>query len=101
MEDFYGSHPDFITPANRFNEVLSFIKEGLEDFSVSRETNTFGIPLPFDPSHVTYVWYDALFNYVSICEGEDTSFWPANVHVVGKDIIRFHAIYWPAMLMSV
>lgn len=100
LEEFYASHPDFVTPSNRYNEVLSFVKEGLEDFSVSRETNTFGISLPFDPNHVAYVWYDALFNYVSYCEGGDERFWPANVHVVGKDIIRFHAIFWPAMLIS-
>lgn len=100
LQAFYTSHPDFVTPQNRFNEVLEFVNQGLEDFSISRETNKFGIPLPFDPSQVTYVWYDALFNYVSILGDEVEAFWPAQVHVVGKDIIRFHAIFWPAMLMS-
>lgn len=100
LKDYYRDHPDFVIPLNRFAEVKEFVNGGLEDFSISRETNKFGIPLPFDPSQVTYVWYDALFNYVSVCQGEDTRFWPADLHVVGKDIIRFHAIYWPAMLES-
>lgn len=100
LKELFAKNPDFIVPRTRGNEVVSFIEEGLEDFSISREGSTFGIPLPFDGSHVTYVWYDALFNYVSACEGGDEKFWPADVHVVGKDIIRFHAIFWPAMLMS-
>lgn len=100
LKELFAGNPDFIVPRTRGNEVVSFIEEGLEDFSISREGSTFGIPLPFDNSHVTYVWYDALFNYVSACEGGDEKFWPADVHVVGKDIIRFHAIFWPAMLMS-
>lgn len=100
LKEFYASHPSFVTPQNRFNEVLEFVNQGLEDFSISRETNKFGIPLPFDNSQVTYVWYDALFNYISILGDQADQFWPANVHVVGKDIIRFHAIFWPAMLMS-
>ncbi len=98
--EWYASNPDFVTPRYRAAEAVSFIKEGLEDFSISRETNTFGIPMPFDASHVAYVWYDALFNYVSCCQGGDEAFWPADVHVVGKDILKFHGIYWPAMLMS-
>lgn len=89
--------------------MREFIAGGLEDFSISRAGATFGIPLPFDPSHITYVWYDALFNYVSILVqngelgegGEVSSHWPADVHVIGKDIVRFHGIYWPAMLSSV
>jgi methionyl-tRNA synthetase len=98
---FYEEHPDFVLPKNRFNEVIEFLKqEELEDLSISRETNTFGIPLPFDESQVTYVWYDALLNYVTVCRGGDERFWPADLHVVGKDIIRFHAVYWPAMLMA-
>ncbi|MDD4151844.1 MAG: methionine--tRNA ligase [Candidatus Gracilibacteria bacterium] len=102
---FYEENPEFVVPADRFNEVKAFVKRGLEDFSISRETNKFGIKLPFDESQVTYVWYDALFNYVTVCKtsdkGKDESeFWPADLHIVGKDIIRFHAIYWPAMLMS-
>jgi methionyl-tRNA synthetase len=100
LEDYYATHPSFVVPQDRFNEVIAFVGRGLEDFSISRETNKFGIPLPFDPSQVTYVWYDALFNYVTVCENGDEDFWPADLHVVGKDIIRFHAIYWPAMLLS-
>lgn len=97
---FYEECPDFVQPRERFNEVIAFVKRWLEDFSVSREGNTFGIRLPFDSSQVSYVWYDALFNYITVCQDGDEDFWPANLHVVGKDIIRFHAIYWPAMLMS-
>lgn len=66
--EFYESNPDFISPRNRYAEVKEFVKSGLEDFSISRETNKFGIPLPFDPEQVTYVWYDALFNYITVCE---------------------------------
>ena len=98
--EFYESHPDFITPHSRFAEVREFAKAGLEDFSISRETNTFGIALPFDPTQVTYVWYDALFNYLTVCQWEEEKWWPADLHVIGKDIVRFHAIYWPAMLWS-
>jgi methionyl-tRNA synthetase len=101
--ELYESHPNFVVPAHRFAEVKAFVAEGLEDFSISRESNSFGIPLPFDPGQVTYVWFDALYNYVSACQGEDAAFWSdssTKLHVVGKDIIRFHAIYWPAMLMS-
>lgn len=100
LEDFYKSHKEFVIPQERFNEVIAFVNRGLEDFSISRETNTFGIKLPFDETQVSYVWYDALFNYVTVCQWDDAGFWPANLHVVGKDIIRFHAIYWPAMLLS-
>jgi methionyl-tRNA synthetase len=98
--EFYESHPDFITPHSRYAEVREFVKAGLDDFSISRETNKFGIPLPFDPAQVTYVWYDALFNYVTVCGNEAEKWWPADLHVIGKDIVRFHAIYWPAMLWS-
>ena len=66
--EFYETHPEFITPSSRYNEVIEFVKGGLDDFSVSRETNKFGIPLPFDPAQVTYVWYDALFNYLTVCQ---------------------------------
>ncbi len=100
LKKLFAENPDFIFPRSRGNEVVAFIEEGLEDFSISREGSTFGIPLPFDKNHVTYVWYDALFNYVSACQNGDERFWPADVHVVGKDIIRFHAIFWPAMLLS-
>lgn len=103
--DFYTKNPEFVVPQDRFNEVIAFVKRGLEDFSISRETNTFGIPLPFDETQVAYVWYDALFNYVTVCKEnqewkDDSKFWPADLHIVGKDIIKFHAIYWPAMLKS-
>jgi methionyl-tRNA synthetase len=80
--------------------VKAFVKRWLDDFSISRETNKFGITLPFDSEQVTYVWYDALFNYLTVCQNWDEKFWPADLHVVWKDIIRFHAIYWPAMLLS-
>jgi methionyl-tRNA synthetase len=98
--EFYETHPDFIVPSNRYAEVREFVKAGLEDFSVSRETNKFGIPLPFDSDQVTYVWYDALFNYLTVCAWEEEKWWPADLHVIGKDIVKFHAIYWPAMLWS-
>jgi len=103
--DWYAKHPDAIVPDHRLNEVTSFIKQGLHDFSVSRKTLTWGIPLPFDESHVAYVWFDALANYITaIGYGSDDanfkSWWPVDRHLIGKDIIRFHCIYWPAMLMS-
>lgn len=97
---FYEDHPDFVQPKSKYNEIIEFVKWGLDDFSVSRETNKFGIPLPFDENQVTYVWYDALFNYVTYCQEDEKKWWPADVHVIGKDIIRFHGIYWPAMLWS-
>ena len=111
LEEFYEENPEFIQPSDRFNEVKAFVSRWLEDFSISRETNKFGIKLPFDESQVSYVWYDALFNYVTVTtpEWEEKqcskcpkwhSFWPADLHVVWKDIIRFHWIYWPAMLKS-
>jgi len=111
LEEFYEQNPDFVMPSDRFNEVKAFVKRWLDDFSISRETNKFGVKLPFDESQVTYVWFDALFNYVTVTtkgwEEKKCSkcpkwydFWPADLHVVGKDIIRFHAIYWPAMLKS-
>lgn len=97
---FYTDNPDFVQPRSKFNEIIEFVKGWLDDFSVSRETNKFGIPLPFDPSQVTYVWYDALFNYMTYCQEDEAKWWPADIHVIGKDIIRFHGIYWPAMLWS-
>ncbi len=100
LEEFYEENRKFIQPNDRFNEVKAFVARGLEDFSISRETNKFGIKLPFDESQVSYVWYDALFNYVTVCQNSDENFWPADLHVVWKDIIRFHWIYWPAMLKS-
>ena len=103
--DWYSSHPGAVVPDHRVNEVLGFIKQGLQDFSVSRKTLTWGIPLPFDESHVAYVWFDALANYITaIGYGTDekkfNEWWPVNHHLIGKDIIRFHNVYWPAMLMS-
>ena len=102
---FYEEHPDFIAPTSRRNEVISFVRSGLLDLSVSRTTFKWGIPVPGAPDHVMYVWLDALNNYVTACGFPDETdplwrFWPADVHMVGKDIIRFHAVYWPAFLMS-
>ncbi len=100
LKDFYRNNPDFVKPSYRFNEIKAFVEGGLEDFSISRETNTFGIKLPFDESSVSYVWFDALINYLTLCQDDKQDFWPANIHIMAKDIARFHAIYWPAMLMS-
>jgi methionyl-tRNA synthetase len=101
----YAEHPDAVQPEARRNEVLGFIKQGLRDFSISRTSLTWGVPLPWDPSHVAYVWADALFNYCSaIGYGTDDArfarYWPVDYHLIGKDILRFHAVYWPAMLMA-
>lgn len=98
-------NPDFVLPEMRRNEVISFIRQGLEDQSISRKTLTWGIPLPFDESQVMYVWFDALLNYVSAIDyGVDqerfSSIWPADWHLIGKEILRFHAVVWPAMLMA-
>ncbi|GAB4214020.1 MAG: methionine--tRNA ligase [Synechococcales cyanobacterium] len=109
LEQFYADHPDFILPLTRRNEVLNFVSQGLRDFSISRVNVSWGIPVPVDPQHTIYVWFDALINYLSalIPPGDPPSLdralqsgWPASLHLVGKDIVRFHAIYWPAMLMS-
>ncbi len=102
---FYEEHPEFIAPSSRKSEVLSFVKGGLHDLSVSRTTFNWGIPVPDAPGHVMYVWLDALTNYITAAgfpdeNAEKWKFWPADVHFVGKDIIRFHAVYWPAFLMS-
>lgn len=98
--DFYNSHPDFIQPETRKNEVISFVKSGLIDLSVSRTSFKWGIKVPNDDKHIIYVWLDALFNYISPLNNDDSSFWPADLHIVGKDILRFHAVYWPAFLMA-
>lgn len=104
--DFYAENPDFIQPASRRNEILRFVESGLQDLSISRTKFSWGIPVPNDPDHVMYVWLDALTNYITALGYPDTEdaryqkFWPANVHVIGKEISRFHAIYWPAMLMA-
>ena len=103
---FYEANPGFVLPATRMNEVASFVRGGLQDLSVSRTTFAWGVPVPGDPAHVMYVWLDALTNYISALGYPDTegdlyrTFWPADFHVVGKDILRFHAVYWPAFLMS-
>lgn len=97
-------HPEFIQPDTRRNEILSLLEQGLEDISISRQGSDWGVPLPFDASSVTYVWVDALINYISGLGGLDTpefeKYWPANLHVIGKDITRFHCVIWPCMLMS-
>lgn len=103
---FYEKHPDSVAPASRRNEVISFVKAGLSDLSVSRTTFTWGVPAPDDPAHIMYVWLDALINYITaagypdIDSAEYRNYWPANLHMVGKDILRFHAVYWPAFLMA-
>ncbi len=100
------THPDFIQPESRRNEVINFIKNGLDDLCVSRTTFNWGVPVPFNDRHVVYVWFDALINYVSAIGYLDDKdkfdrYWPANVHLMAKDILRFHAIIWPIMLMAV
>lgn len=100
--ELYEKNPDFVLPHFRKNEVISFVKSGLRDLSVSRTSFSWGIPVPNDEKHVMYVWLDALFNYYSAVQTDGLKeFWPADLHIVGKDILRFHAIYWPAFLMSV
>ena len=99
------ANPDFIQPKSRRNEILSFVKEGLRDLSVSRTTFQWGIPVPGNEKHVVYVWFDALANYITALGYPDESgnygtFWPADVHLIGKDILRFHAVYWPTFLMA-
>jgi methionyl-tRNA synthetase len=103
---YYDANPEVILPLTRRNEVVAFVKGGLQDLSVSRTSFRWGIPVPNDPQHVIYVWLDALQNYLSALGFPDTegdlyrTFWPVDVHVVGKDILRFHAVYWPAFLMA-
>jgi len=101
----YRDHPEAVEPAGKRSEVLGLIKQGLLDFSVSRTSISWGIPLPWDPKHVAYVWFDALVNYcTAVGYGNDPDrfarYWPANYHLIGKDILRQHAVYWPAMLMA-
>lgn len=109
LESLYAERPDFIQPASRRNEVLNFVERGLQDFSISRINLEWGIPVPTDPKHTIYVWFDALLGYVTaLLDPEDEPtlenalkrWWPINLHLIGKDILRFHAIYWPAMLFS-
>ena len=103
--DHFDSHPDFVRPGSRFNEARSFISQGLEDISISRATLEWGIPVPWDESQVVYVWVDALLNYLSAltyagAQDLTPSFWPADFHLMAKDIIKFHAVIWPALLMA-
>ena len=103
--DLYESNPKFISPEKKRQEIINRVKEGLKDFSISRTSFDWGIPLPFDKKHYCYVWYDALINYISgikFIEDKKTfgKFWPANIHLIGKDILWFHSVYWPAMLKS-
>ena len=104
--EYYKNNPDFISPKSRKNEVISFVKSGLKDLSISRKAFSWGIKVPNNPEHVIYVWLDALTNYISALNYPNTdddlfkNFWPASVHLIGKDILRFHAVYWPAFLMA-
>ena len=103
--EYYTEHPEAVQPESRRNEVLGLIRGGLHDFSISRTSITWGVPLPWDPKHVAYVWADALFNYcTAVGFGDDgdrfAKWWPVDYHLIGKDILRQHAVYWPAMLMS-
>ena len=106
LEKLYADRPGWVTPENRFNEAHSFIKGGLNDLSLSRARISWGVPIPWDPDQVVYVWIDALLNYYSALSyarpGEDLTerFWPASVHVIAKDILKFHAVFWPALLMA-
>ncbi len=103
---YYADNPDFISPPSRKNEVISFVKGGLKDLSISRKSFTWGIKVPKDKDHIIYVWLDALTNYISALNYPDLNdslfknFWPASIHLIGKDILRFHAIYWPAFLLA-
>ncbi|HTY20019.1 MAG TPA: class I tRNA ligase family protein, partial [Geobacteraceae bacterium] len=99
------ANPEFIQPKSRRNEIVSFVREGLRDLSVSRTTFNWGIPVPDNPSHVIYVWFDALANYITALgypdeKGNYGRFWPVDVHLIGKDILRFHTVYWPTFLMA-
>jgi methionyl-tRNA synthetase len=104
--DLYTRRPDFVLPKERLNEVVSFVKGGLQDLSISRTTFDWGVKVPANPKHVMYVWVDALTNYITAVGYPDVSsdkfrrYWPADLHVIGKDIVRFHAVYWPAFLLS-
>ncbi len=104
--DFYQKNPNFISPKARKNEVISFVKSGLKDLSISRKSFSWGIQVPDNKNHVIYVWLDALANYISALNYPDTNselykkFWPADIHLIGKDILRFHAVYWPAFLLA-
>ena len=104
--EHYKNNPSFVSPKSRNNEIVQFVKSGLNDLSVSRTSFKWGIPVPNDKKHIVYVWLDALTNYISALNFPNTedslykNFWPANIHIIGKDILRFHAVYWPAFLMA-
>ena len=104
--EFYESNKDFISPKSRRNEVISFVKSGLKDLSISRTSFSWGVKVPNNDDHIIYVWLDALTNYLSACNYSSSEcdalskFWPADIHMVGKDIVRFHAVYWPAFLLA-
>ena len=106
LKRLYADDPEWVAPRTRYNEALAFINGGLNDVSLSRGKLTWGITVPWDPDHVFYVWFDALLNYYTALsfarDGEDltSTFWPANIHIIGKDILKFHAVFWPAMLMA-
>jgi methionyl-tRNA synthetase len=106
LERLYAERPDFVMPRERYNEAKAFIESGLQDISLSRGRLTWGVQVPWDPSHVFYVWFDALLNYYTALsfarDGEDLTdrFWPATFHVIGKDILKFHTVFWPAMLLA-
>jgi methionyl-tRNA synthetase len=96
--ELYEKHPEFVQPDHRRNEIMAFVQSGLNDLSITRSNLTWGIPAPVDGHHVFYVWFDALISYMSAVK--DTNLWPADLHLIGKDILRFHAVYWPAFLMA-
>ena len=106
LERLYAEHPDFVMPPHHFNEARSFIASGLQDVSLTRARLQWGVPVPWDPGHVFYVWFDALLNYYTALSyarpGEDLTarFWPATYHIIGKDILKFHTVFWPALLMA-
>ena len=106
LEQLYAEHRDFVMPPVRYNEALAFITSGLQDISLSRQRLQWGVTVPWDPDHVFYVWFDALLNYYTALgyarPGEDLTdrFWPATYHIIGKDILKFHTVFWPAMLMA-
>ena len=106
LSEFFRARPDFVKPRSRYNEALSFIEQGLDDISISRSSIAWGVPVPWDEEQTIYVWVDALINYVSALTyarpGEDllARYWPAQLHVMAKDILKFHAVIWPALLMS-
>ena len=96
--ELYEKHPEFVKPDHRRNEMIAFVQQGLNDLSITRTSLQWGIPAPVEGHHVFYVWFDALISYMSAVKDDDL--WPADLHLIGKDILRFHAVYWPAFLMA-